>query len=82
MKKKDCSKMTFKKDLNGALRDAGTGRFTPLIKALKESVAGKILCSRCAGILPLDQINVEGHLHHGRPYECLDRKSCEKRRKS
>jgi hypothetical protein len=35
-------------------------------------------CIRCGRKYPETVINIEGHLHHGTPYECVDTKSCNK----
>lgn len=35
-------------------------------------------CKRCGRRYPDTVLNIEGHIHHGAPLECLDRKACKK----
>jgi hypothetical protein len=40
-----------------------------------------ILCARCNSLRAEKEINVEGHIHFRQPYECKDRKECERRKR-
>ena len=37
-------------------------------------------CVRCGRQYPYTVLNIEGYLHHGCEFECLDRKSCMRER--
>lgn len=47
---------------------------------LNELYQGK-KCEYCGAEYPKTCLNIEGHLHHGEPYRCLDTKACRRRQR-
>lgn len=41
----------------------------------------KASCALCGGKYPDVLLNIEAHIHHNSKIECLDRKSCNRRRR-
>lgn len=43
---------------------------------------GEDLCEKCYSRRPMSELNIEAKLHHGaQSTECIDRKSCDRRRR-
>jgi len=36
------------------------------------------VCVDCGRSYPGVVLNIEGHIHHGQPYKCINRKECER----
>lgn len=47
----------------------------------KKSIYIDKQCVYCSRKYPETVLNIEGHIHHGEPYRCLDTKNCNRARK-
>lgn len=40
------------------------------------------ICIFCGRVFPRTILNIEGHIHHGLSYQCVDLEDCKKNRKA